>query len=68
MDWKQVLHNSKDIADALGISSYAVDKWKSNNKVPRKRFKSLVPVLAELGYQLTTIEMGALNDNIPAAR
>jgi len=29
-----------------------------------------VPVLAELGHELTTIEMGALNDNknIPTAR
>jgi DNA-binding transcriptional regulator YiaG len=63
MNWKQILHNSKDIAIALGISSYAVDKWKSNNKVPRTRFESLVPVLEKLGHKLTTIEMGKLNEH-----
>jgi DNA-binding transcriptional regulator YiaG len=62
MDWKQLLFHSQKIATELDISVSTIEKWKSNNHVPATRFVSLVPVLAELGYQLTTIEMGALND------
>jgi DNA-binding transcriptional regulator YiaG len=70
MNWKQLLFHSQKIATELNISVSTIEKWKSNNHVPSTRFASLVPVLAELGHELTTIEMGALNDNrnIPTTR
>lgn len=69
MNWKQLLFHSQKIAIELDISVSTIEKWKSNNYVPATRFASLVPVLEKLGYKLTTIEMGALNDNknIPTA-
>lgn len=62
MNWKHILYHSQDIAIALNCSVSTVEHWKAKNYVPATRFKSLVPVLAQLGHKLTTIEMGELNE------
>lgn len=62
MNWKTYLYHSQDIAIALDCAVSTVETWKAKNHVPATRFKELVPVLAELGHKLTTIEMGELND------
>ena len=63
MNWKNYLFHSQDIAIALNCSVSTVEHWKAKNHVPATRFKSLIPVLAELGHKLTTIEMRELNEN-----
>lgn len=63
MNWKNYLYHSQDIATELNCSVSTVEHWKEKNYVPATRFKSLVPVLAELGHKLTTIEMRKLNEN-----
>lgn len=62
MKWRDYLYHSQDIAEDLGCSVATVEKWKSNNSVPRTRFETLKPVLEKLGYKLTEIEMGELNE------
>ena len=62
MNWKIYLYNSQDIAIALNCAVSTVETWKAKNEVPAVRFKQLVPVLAELGYELTPTQMRALND------
>lgn len=54
-------HKSGDIADALGVKSDVVRKWKMRDSIPPEHWPEVIKVASYLGHEITVDALMALH-------